>query len=62
MRVRKSGLIISLSSAAGRFGMPYFGLYCASKWALKLLTTCDDEWRAALKRADPKRRKLLGLF
>jgi len=30
--------------------------------ALKLLTTCDDEWRAALKRADPKRRKLLGLF
>ncbi len=35
MRSRKSGLIISLSSAAGRFGMPYFGLYCASKWAME---------------------------
>lgn len=35
MRARKSGLIISLSSAAGRFGMPYFGLYCASKWAME---------------------------
>ncbi|WP_424934780.1 SDR family oxidoreductase [Amaricoccus macauensis] len=35
MRSRKSGLIISLSSVAGRFGMPYFGLYCASKWAME---------------------------
>ncbi|WP_428929857.1 SDR family oxidoreductase [Marinibacterium sp. SX1] len=35
MRTRKSGLIISLSSAAGRFGMPFFGLYCASKWAME---------------------------
>lgn len=35
MRDRKSGLIISLSSSAGRFGMPYFGLYCASKWAME---------------------------
>lgn len=35
MRSRKSGLIISLSSAAGRFGMPYFGLYCSSKWAME---------------------------
>ncbi len=35
MRSRRSGLIISLSSAAGRFGMPYFGLYCASKWAME---------------------------
>lgn len=35
MRARKSGLILSLSSAAGRFGMPYFGLYCASKWAME---------------------------
>ncbi len=35
MRSRTSGLIISLSSAAGRFGMPYFGLYCASKWAME---------------------------
>lgn len=35
MRARNSGLVISLSSAAGRFGMPYFGLYCASKWAME---------------------------
>ncbi|MEM9634249.1 MAG: SDR family oxidoreductase [Pseudomonadota bacterium] len=35
MRERKSGLIISLSSAAGRFGMPFFGLYCSSKWAME---------------------------
>ncbi|WP_269580745.1 SDR family oxidoreductase [Roseibium sp. Sym1] len=35
MRQRKTGLVISLSSAAGRFGMPYFGLYCSSKWAME---------------------------
>ncbi len=35
MRERKSGLLISLSSAAGRFAMPFFGLYCASKWAME---------------------------
>ncbi|WJS04404.1 SDR family oxidoreductase [Roseibium aggregatum] len=35
MRARKSGLVISLSSVAGRFGMPFFGLYCASKWAME---------------------------
>ncbi|MBO6507460.1 MAG: SDR family oxidoreductase [Roseibium sp.] len=35
MREKKSGLIISLSSVAGRFGMPFFGLYCSSKWAME---------------------------
>lgn len=35
MRERKSGLVISISSAAGRFAMPVFGLYCASKWAME---------------------------
>jgi NAD(P)-dependent dehydrogenase (short-subunit alcohol dehydrogenase family) len=35
MRSRKSGLIINLSSSAGRFGMPFFGLYCSSKWAME---------------------------
>ncbi|EKE69376.1 SDR family oxidoreductase [Celeribacter baekdonensis] len=35
MRSRKSGLIVSLSSSAGRFGMPFFGLYCSSKWAME---------------------------
>jgi len=35
MRARKSGLIINLSSSAGRFGMPFFGIYCASKWAVE---------------------------
>ncbi|WP_300063125.1 SDR family oxidoreductase [uncultured Roseobacter sp.] len=35
MRARNSGLVINLSSSAGRFGMPYFGIYCASKWAVE---------------------------
>ena len=35
MRARKSGLIVNLSSAAGRFAIPYFGVYCASKWAME---------------------------
>ncbi|WP_025897472.1 SDR family oxidoreductase [Sneathiella glossodoripedis] len=35
MRERKSGLLINLSSAAGRFAIPYFGVYCASKWAME---------------------------
>ncbi len=35
MRARKSGLLIGLSSAAGRFAMPFFGIYCASKWAME---------------------------
>ncbi len=35
MRKRQAGLVISLSSAAGRFGMPFFGLYCSSKWAME---------------------------
>ena len=35
MRARKSGLLINISSAAGRFAMPFFGVYCASKWAME---------------------------
>lgn len=35
MRDKKDGLIISLSSAAGRLSIPFFGLYCASKWAME---------------------------
>lgn len=37
MRTRKSGLMIHLSSSSGRLAMPFFGLYCASKWALEAL-------------------------
>lgn len=37
MRQRKSGLIIHMSSSSGRLAMPFFGLYCASKWALEAL-------------------------
>ena len=37
MRERKSGLMIHLSSSSGRLAMPFFGLYCASKWALEAL-------------------------
>lgn len=35
MRVRKSGLLINISSAAGRLAIPFFGVYCASKWAME---------------------------
>lgn len=37
MRSRNSGLLIHVSSNAGRLAMPFFGLYCASKWALEAL-------------------------
>ena len=37
MRERKSGLMIHISSSSGRLAMPFFGLYCASKWALEAL-------------------------
>ncbi len=35
MRERGSGLIINLSSIAGRMALPFFGLYHASKWAVE---------------------------
>ena len=35
MRKRRSGLMIHLSSTAGRVAIPFFGVYCASKWALE---------------------------
>ncbi len=37
MRAQKSGLIIHISSNAGRVAIPWFGIYCASKWALEAL-------------------------
>ncbi|WP_437373640.1 SDR family oxidoreductase [Maribacter litoralis] len=38
MRKRKSGLFINISSNAGRIAIPYFGIYCASKFALEAYT------------------------
>ena len=38
MRARKSGLIIQVSSVAGRCAFPGFGIYHASKWALEGLS------------------------
>lgn len=35
MRKRKSGVLVHVSSNAGRLALPFFGLYCASKWALE---------------------------
>ncbi len=35
MRARGEGLIINLSSIAGRLGAPFFGVYHASKWAVE---------------------------
>lgn len=38
MRERGSGLIVNVSSIAGRFTTPFFGLYGASKWGLEALS------------------------
>ncbi|MGJ8593106.1 MAG: SDR family oxidoreductase [Aquaticitalea sp.] len=38
MRVQNSGLIINISSIAGYMGLPYRGVYSASKGALELIT------------------------
>ena len=35
MRQNGSGIIINLSSAAGRLSLPFFGIYCSSKWAME---------------------------
>lgn len=35
MRSRKAGHLLHLSSTAGRIAIPFFGIYCASKWALE---------------------------
>ena len=35
MRKQRSGLLIHVSSAAGRLALPFFGVYCASKWAVE---------------------------
>ena len=38
MRKNKKGLIINMTSIAGYIGLPYRGIYCASKSALEILT------------------------
>jgi len=38
MRARGEGLIINVSSIAGRLAMPFFGVYHASKWGLEGMT------------------------
>ena len=38
MKKRGEGLIINISSIGGRVGLPFQGLYCASKFALEGLT------------------------
>ena len=35
MRERGGGLVVNLSSVAGRLGAPFFGVYHASKWAVE---------------------------
>ncbi|MGC6430500.1 MAG: SDR family oxidoreductase [Jejuia sp.] len=46
MRQQKSGLIINITSIAGYMGLPYRGVYSASKGALELLT---EAFRMELK-------------
>lgn len=38
MRIQKSGLIINITSIAGYMGLPYRGIYSASKGALEIIT------------------------
>lgn len=38
MRAQRSGLIINISSLAGGMGLPFQGIYCASKFAVEGLT------------------------
>jgi short-subunit dehydrogenase len=38
MRIQNSGLIINITSIAGYMGLPYRGIYSASKGALELIT------------------------
>ena len=38
MRLQKSGLILNITSIAGYMGLPYRGIYSASKGALELIT------------------------
>lgn len=37
MRRQQSGLLVHVSSFGGRLAVPFFGVYCASKWALDAL-------------------------
>jgi len=38
MRRQRSGLVVNVTSIAGRIAFPFFGAYCASKWALDALS------------------------
>jgi NAD(P)-dependent dehydrogenase (short-subunit alcohol dehydrogenase family) len=38
MRERRSGVIVNLSSVAGRIGFPYYSVYNATKWAVEGLS------------------------
>ena len=46
MRKQQSGLIINITSIAGYMGLPYRGVYSASKGALELIT---EAFRMELK-------------
>ncbi|MBP2833979.1 SDR family oxidoreductase [Aquimarina sp. U1-2] len=46
MRKQKQGLIINITSIAGYMGLPYRGIYSASKAALEITT---EAWRMELK-------------
>lgn len=46
MRLQKSGLIINITSIAGYMGLPYRGIYSASKGALEIVT---EAFRMELK-------------
>lgn len=47
MRENKKGLVINITSIAGYMGLPYRGIYSASKAALEITT---EAWRMELKK------------
>ena len=46
MRDRKSGVIVNIGSVGGKVSLPWFVMYCATKWALHCI---DDSLRRELK-------------
>ena len=47
LRAQRSGTIVYTSSLIGRVSIPYYGTYCASKWALEAIA---QAYRAELAR------------
>ena len=47
MRIQNNGLIINITSIAGYMGLPFRGIYCATKGALEIIT---ESYRLEIKK------------